>query len=389
MDLPALEFATANRVIFGAGRSESLPELIVALGQRVLVVTGGHSGRFAALVGRIRAGSKASEIFAVAGEPTVELVQTGTRQARAMQCDVVAALGGGSVIDAGKAIAALANNPGDPIDYLEVVGRGYPLKQPSLPLVAAPTTAGTGAEVTRNAVLAVPEARVKVSLRSPHLLPAVAVVDPVLTQELPPALTASTGIDALTQLIEPYLSSRSNPLTDALCRDGIPRAARALPIAFRDRTNLEARTDMSLASLFGGLALANAGLGGVHGFAGPIGGMFPAPHGSVCAALLPHVLQANLDSMRRRAPAHPALDRMNMVGQWLTGRPDATAEDAITWCAELVTAFSLPRLQSWGVASHDIAEIVRRAANASSMKANPLPLTVDEMSAILHAALAA
>jgi len=387
MNEPAFEFATATRIIFGPGRRESLPNLTGSFGHRVLIVIGGRRDRFAELIERLQSSGVASGIFAVAEEPTVALVENGTRQARAMGCDVIVAIGGGSVIDAGKAIAALARNPGDPLDYLEVVGRGQPLKNSSLPFIAVPTTAGTGAEVTRNAVLAVPTARVKVSLRSPHMLPAIALVDPNLTMDLPPALTASTGMDALTQLIEPYLSCRANPLTDALCSEGIQRAARALPVAFAEPFNAEARTAMALASLQGGLALANSGLGAVHGFAGPIGGMFSAPHGAVCAALLPHVLRANLDALRQRAPQSPALERMVTVARWLTGNPHARAEDAIIWCAQTINAFSLPRLESWNVTREQIPEIVRQAGNASSMKGNPLPLTEEELSAVLDAAL--
>lgn len=389
MDVPAFEFATANRVIFGFGRSHSLPELTASLGRRVLIITGAKYERFADLIEGIHTTSEACQRFAAATEPTVAMIEAGTRQAQATQSEVVVAIGGGSVIDAGKAIAALANNPGDPRDYLEVVGRGQPLNRPSLPFIAVPTTAGTGAEVTRNAVLTVPEARVKVSLRSPHMLPTIALVDPELTRDLPPSLTASTGMDALTQLIEPYLSCRANPLTDALCGDGIPRAARALPTAFHSPSDSTARTEMALASLQGGLALANSGLGAVHGFAGPIGGMFSAPHGAVCATLLPHVLRTNLDAMRERAPDHPALERMQTVARWLTGHPDAGPADAIAWCIETAAPFSLPGLASWGVATTDVPDIVRRAANASSMKANPLPLTDAELSAILHAALEA
>jgi alcohol dehydrogenase class IV len=228
------------------------------------------------------------ESFPIHGEPTVDLVRHGTRLARDTGCDLVIALGGGSAIDAGKAIAALLANGGDPLDYLEVVGQAKPLSRPSAPFIAIPTTAGTGSEVTRNAVLASPEDGVKASLRSPHMLPALAVVDPELTLDLPQALTASTGLDALTQLIEPYVSNRANPMTDLYCVEGLRVAASALRRAWRDGHDLAARTDMSFASLLGGLALANAGLGAVHGFAAPLGGMFDAPHGALCATLRLH-----------------------------------------------------------------------------------------------------
>ena len=229
-------------------------------------------------------------------------------------------LGGGSAIDAAKAIAALAANGGDPLDYLEVVGRGRSLTQPSLPCIAIPTTAGTGAEVTRNAVLASPEHGIKASLRSATMLPRLALVDPELTYSLPAAVTASTGLDALTQLIEPFTSSKANPLTDALCREGMMRAARSLRTAYEDGRDAAAREDMALASLFGGLALANAGLGVVHGFAGPVGGTFHAPHGAVCAAFLPHVMAVNARALRTRQPGSAALARYDEIARILTGQ---------------------------------------------------------------------
>jgi alcohol dehydrogenase class IV len=249
--------------------------------------------------------------------------------------------------------------------------------------MAIPTTAGTGAEVTRNAVLAVPDRGVKVSLRSLHLLARVALVDPELTLDLPPALTASTGFDALTQLIEAYVCNRANPLTDAICAAGLPRAAQALPVAYRDGRNLAARTDLALASLWSGLALANAGLGAVHGLAGPIGGLFPAPHGAVCAALLAPVMAANLRALRGRAPQGPALGRYAEIARWLTGRDNASPEHGVEWVRSLGATLGIPRLSAYGIARVQIAEIVAQAQQASSMKANPVALTAEELSAVL------
>ena len=286
------EFATATRIIFGPGTVAEVAPAARAMGSRALLVTG-RSPRLAGLEG---------VPFPVTGEPTVDAVREGVRLLRAERCDLVISVGGGSAIDAGKAIAILTTNSGEPLDYLEVVGRGQAIQQASLPFIAVPTTAGSGTEVTRNAVLVSAEHKQKASLRSPLMLPRLAVVDPELTYELPPPLTAATGLDALTQLIEPFVSVRSNPMTDAFCVDGMRRAARSLSRAFTDGHDAEARLDMSLASLFGGLALANAGLGAVHGFAASIGGAFAAPHGAVCAALLPHVMEANLRAMRFRAP---------------------------------------------------------------------------------------
>jgi alcohol dehydrogenase class IV len=228
---------------------------------------------------------------------------------------------------------------------------------------------------------------VKVSLRSAYLLPRLALVDPELTHSLPPAITATTGLDALTQLIEPYVSSRANPLTDALCVEGIRRAARSLQRAVEAGHDAAAREDMALASLYGGLALANAGLGAVHGFAGPIGGMFPAPHGAVCAALLPHVMAANLDALHRRAPRNIALQRYEHIARLLTGRLHATAADGVEWVRRLVATLGVPALRAYGISRDDSATLVDAAAKASSMKANPLSLNTEELTAILSNAI--
>jgi alcohol dehydrogenase class IV len=291
----------------------------------------------------------------------------------------VIGFGGGSALDAAKAIAALTTNPGDLLDYLEVIGKGQPLQQAPLPFIAIPTTAGTGSEVTRNAVLGSPEHRVKVSLRSPQMLAKVAIVDPELSLGLPPDLTASTGMDALTQCIEAYVSCKANPMTDVFCADGLRRAARSLRVACADGCHLEARIDMALASLYSGIALANGGLGAVHGLAGPMGGMFAAPHGAVCAALLPHVMQVNLAALRSREPRHPVLERFAEIARWLTGDEQAGADDAVTWLQQLQRDLRIPGLRAWGVAETDFPSIIEKASAASSMKGNPLRLTDAEM----------
>jgi len=302
-------------------------------------------------------------------------------------CDFVIGFGGGSVMDAAKAIAAMQTNDGELLDYLEIIGRGQALKKRSAPFVAVPTTAGTGSEVTRNAVLASPEHHVKVSLRSPMMLARVAVIDPELTYDLPPALTASTGLDALTQLIEPYVCLRANPMTDGFCVEGIRRAARSLREAVFNGQNKSARKDMALASLFGGLSLANAGLGAVHGFAGPIGGMFPAPHGAICGALLPHVMATNLRALREREPDSPALARYGQAAVLLTGNPQATADAGVDWVRKLAADLPIPKLNAYGIREEHVADIATKAANASSMKANPIVLTPDELEQTLRLAL--
>jgi len=375
------EFATATRIVFGEGKAAILPELARSFGAHPLVVTGASKERAAALVSTL-----AAETFSVPGEPTVELVRAGAQRVQDAGCDVVIAMGGGSAIDAGKAIAAIATNGGEPLEFLEVVGKGRALTVPPLPFIAVPTTAGTGSEVTRNAVLGSAEPGVKASLRSPLMLPRVALVDPELTYGLRSSATAYTGLDALTQLIEPYVSARANPLVDALCVSGMERAAGALRRAFHDGADREARRDMSLASLCGGLALANAGLGVVHGFAAPLGGQWKAPHGALCAALLPHGMAANVAALRARAPQHPALQRYAAIARLLTGRDHAAAEDGIAWVRVLCAELNIPALRTWGIAAADLPAIVEKAARASSMQANPLPLTGDELLAVLAAA---
>jgi len=379
------EFATATRIVFGEGAAATLPELVRTFGARPLVVTGASRERAAWLVSALSA-----ETFAVPGEPTVDLVREGARRVREAACDLILSLGGGSAIDAGKAIAIVATNGGEPLEFLEVVGKGRAIAAPPLPFIAVPTTAGAGSEVTRNAVLGSTEHGVKASLRSPLMLPRVALVDPELTYALPPAVTAATGLDALTQLIEPYVGARANPLVDAVCVEGIRRVAGALRRAYHDGADREARRDMALASLFGGLALANAGLGIVHGFAAPLGGSSKAPHGALCAALLPHGMAANVAALRARAPQHPALgpvlDRHATVARLLTGRNEADAEDGIEWVHALCAELNVPALRAWGIAEADLPGVVEKAARASSMHANPLPLTGQELLAVARAA---
>ena len=257
----------------------------------------------------------------------------------------------------------------------------------SAPFIAIPTTAGTGSEVTRNAVLASPEHHLKVSLRSPRMAARLAFVDPELTFDLPPGLTASTGMDALTQVIEPYVCSRANAMTDAFCVEGITRAARSLRVAVENGRDAIAREDMAAASLFGGLALSNAGLGAVHGLAGPIGGMFPAPHGAVVAALLPHVMEINLRALRERQPASDALRRYEVVARLVTGKPAATADDGVEWVRKLVSDLQIPPLRTYGITTDHSVELAGKAQNASSMKANPVVLTNEELVEILARAL--
>ncbi len=373
------EFATAHRVIFGSGTASQLEALARPMGRRLLLVThrsfASRDDAFAQSLGK-----SAAATLEVSGEPDFDLVRRGV--AAGQDCDHVIAVGGGSVIDTAKAIGMLLGNGGDPLDYAEVIGDGRPVEKPSLPWIAVPTTAGAGAEVTRNAVLRSPEHGVKVSLRSPRMLPSVALIDPELTRSLPPAVTAATGLDALSQVLEPFVSRRANPLTDALCRDGLTRISRSLLRAFNNGEDLVAREDLALGALFGGMALANSGLGAVHGFAAPIGGCLNAPHGAVCAALLAPVMEANLAA----APSQTK-DRYAEVARILTGNADARPEEGVIWVRSLTKTLSIPGLAAYGLAESGLPAICEKAAQASSMQGNPVSFSKPELETILRAAL--
>jgi alcohol dehydrogenase class IV len=385
--IPRFELATAGRIVFGCGVADEVGALARDLGRHALLVSGRSSARGDRVRSLLSSAGMATTTWTVSHEPTLATIEEGVAAARTADCDLVVAVGGGSVLDSAKAVAALAASDAALLDHLEVIGGGAPLTHPSLPCIALPTTAGTGSEVTRNAVLASPEHRVKVSLRSPVMLPRLAIVDPELTFDLPPALTASTGLDALTQVIEPYVSRRANPVTDAWCVAGMRRAATALVRACHDGRDREAREQMSLTSLYGGLALANAALGAVHGFAGPIGGMFDAPHGAICAALLPHVVAGNIRALDARATDRTVRSRFDEIGRLLTGRPGADAEDGVRWLLALVAELQIPPLRHYGVTSDHVDAIVDQSTRASSMKGNPIDLTRDELAAILSAAI--
>ena len=379
-------FYTAG-VIFGVGARTEAAARAARLGRRCLLVTGSRPERCGWLLEELLPIMEDVVTVSVCGEPDTDFISRQAKVAREAGCDVVVAVGGGSVIDAGKALAALVGNPGDLFDYLEVVGRGLPLRHPALPMVALPTTAGTGAEVTANAVLLSPAHGVKVSLRSPDLIPTLAVVDPELSVSLPPRQTAASGMDALTQLLECFTSHAASPLTDPFCRDGIARAARSLPRAVADGTDLRARSDMALAALFSGMALANAKLGAVHGFAAPLGAMLGAAHGEICAALLPHVMEMNIMALRRMAPGHLSLARYDEAARLLTGRPEAGAEDGVRFVRELCVDLGVPGLADLGLKEEQIPGAAQKGALASSMKGNPVVLDLAELQGILRRAM--
>jgi alcohol dehydrogenase class IV len=381
------QFATASQIIFGNGKHREIGDLAASCGSKALFVTGSGGAGPEKITSLLDEKKIKWSIFRIKGEPTVELILEGVDFTRQNSCDFVIAFGGGSVLDGGKAISAMLTNPGNLLDYLEVVGKNQPLQHRAAPMIAIPTTAGTGTEVTRNAVLAVTEKRVKVSLRSALILPAVAIIDPELTCSMPPAVTASSGMDALTQVIEPFVSHRANAMTDLFAREGIMRAGRSLLDAFLDGNNMRAREDMAWVSLLGGLCLANAGLGAVHGFAGPIGGMFDAPHGAICARLLPIVTAANVKALRQREPQNPALQRYLDVSKMVTNDQVASIDEGVSWLKKICEDLHIPPLSQYGISQSDIPEIVEKSKVSSSMKGNPLQLTVDELTNIMMQAI--
>ncbi len=372
--MQAFGFRTAGEIRFGRGRARAALDDIAAMGRRVLLVTGASPGRSDWMAqGLTRAGCDVAR-FSVAGEPDLPLIEAGLDAVRAAPPDVVVGLGGGAVIDAAKALAALIPSPRPVMDHLEVVGRAMPLEVAPLPFVAIPTTAGTGAEVTKNAVIGVPEARRKVSLRDDRMLADLAIVDPSLTDGTPRAVTLASGLDAVTQVIEPYLSAKANPLTDALCRAAIGPGLSALARLMED-DDAQARDTMAWVSLSGGLALANAGLGAVHGLAGPIGGVCGAPHGAVCGALLTHVLRAN----GARATGEMST-RLSEVGAWIDAALGGRELDA--WSR----AQGLPGLGAMGLTGADRSGVIEAASNSSSMRGNPVTLDPDALAEVLRAA---
>jgi alcohol dehydrogenase class IV len=380
----AFDFATAGRIMAGAGRVAELAGVLSGLGGRALVCTGASPGRHERLLAGL---GMPTAVFPVEGEPTIAVARAATALARDHGADVVTAIGGGSVIDVAKSVAMLLANGGDPLDYLEVIGAGRTITRLAVPCVAVPTTAGTGAEVTANAVLASPADGIKASLRSPMMIPAVALVDPELTISCPPSVTAASGLDALTQCLEPFVSRRANALTDGLAAEGLRRGAAGLRAAYVDGDDLGARTDMALCSLLAGIALANAKLGAVHGLAGVVGGSADIPHGVACAALLVPVMEANVRALRASQAGHPALDRYARAARLLTGRTSASIEDGVAWIRETLALLEIPGLAAFGITPEHAAEVAAKAVTSSSMQGNPVALSASDLQAVLLQAL--
>jgi len=385
--IPRFEFATASKIIFGNGTLKEAGPIVAQMGKRALVVGGKTKERATQLFQILNEAQVEATYYSIPEEPTVDMVIQGVASAREAGCDIIIGFGGGSPLDTAKAIAILYTNPGDIYDYLEVIGRGRPFEAPPLPNIAIPTTAGTGTEVTKNAVIASPQHRVKVSLRHNWLLPQVALVDPILTHSSPPQTTAFAGMDALTQSLEPFVSPKANPMTNGICIEGMERAARSLLRAYINGEDGAAREDMAIVSLFGGIALANAGLGAVHGFSGTMGGMLPVPHGALCARLLPFVMDMNVCALTERDPANPAMAGYAEIARILTNNPQAKITDGVTWVHELIQTLNIPSLGDFGFSRKDFPTIADLSRRSSSMKNNMIPLTEKELTEILEQAL--
>jgi alcohol dehydrogenase len=388
--------ARLPRIEFGAGSIMKLPALLARYGKRVLLVTGGASFRASQhwedLSMALREQGFDWEIFKVSGEPSPQLVDEAVAALRGGSFDVVLGIGGGSVLDAAKAIAGLLQPGNSVMDHLEGVGPELPYRGPSTPFIAVPTTAGTGSEATKNAVLAThgPDG-FKKSFRDEQLVPEYAVIDPDLLATCPPHLIAANGMDAFTQLLESYVSSKANPFTDALAWSGMEAARDGLLAWYEGGAGAAAgREKMAYAALLSGITLAQVGLGSVHGLAAPLGAFFPISHGVVCGTLLEAATRVNIEVMEARDPANPALAKYARVGRLLRGKThvdDAGArrlllQTLLEWTGRM----HLPRLGELGVSETDLPRVIANC-RGSSMKTNPVELSDAEVGNILRARL--
>lgn len=368
------------RILFGRGEAAKAAGLAAGFSQRAFLVHGRDVARAGWLIRDLEAAGVSVTAFACPKEPDLPLLEAALTAARAFGAGVLLGLGGGAAIDLAKAVAGLAPGQGAVLDHLEGVGRALPLTAAPLPFIALPTTAGTGSEATKNAVIDVPDHRRKVSLRDDRMMARVAIVDPALTDGCPRGVTLASGLDALTQVIEPYLCSRSNPATDALARAAIPQGAAAL-VRLMEGEDAGARDALAWVSLSGGIALANSGLGAVHALAGVIGGMTGAAHGAICGTLLPFVLEANA---RALPPGDPILARFHEVDGLLSAAfgPGLGSTALHNWSRRA----GLPGLAALGVQPDAYRAVAEAAVTASSMRANPVALGVDDLIAVLEAA---
>jgi alcohol dehydrogenase class IV len=375
-------FATAKAIFFGKGVVSNLPELLKPYGRKVLLVTGYDVSRHNRILEHLIGSGIKFAHFKVTSEPEISTIEEGILHAREKECGVVAAIGGGSVIDAAKAIAALVPNPGEVTEYLEIIGIGRKPEYKPLPFFAVPTTSGTGSEVTKNAVIKSADEKVKVSLRFNDMFPSVALIDPLLSLSMPPSLTASSGLDALTHLIESYVSNQTNPMVDMLCLEGLKRISKSLVAAWSNGTDSDAREDMAFASMLGGMALANRKLGAIHGFAGPIGGMYNISHGVVCASLMPATIEMNFRKIKE-SNQPDKLSRYENVARIMTQNPNATISGLVDWTNQINRKFDIPGLNRLGIHPSEYDSIADKAQHSSSMKGNPVTLSQTDLINIL------
>ena len=388
--------ARLPRIEFGAGSVKKLPAILARYGKRVLLVSGGHSflgsPHWEWLSAALQEQGFSWETFKVTGEPSPQLVDEAVAALRGGQFDVVLGIGGGSVLDAAKAIAGLLKPGNSVLDHLEGVGPELPYRGPATPFVAVPTTAGTGSEATKNAVLSVHGGEgFKKSFRDEQLVPEYAVVDPDLLASCPSHLIAANGMDAFTQLLESYVSSKANPFTDALAWSGMEAVRDGLPAWYENGPDAPAgREKMAYAALLSGITLAQVGLGSVHGLAAPLGAFFPMPHGVACGTLLAAATRVNIAVMAAREPANPALAKYARVGRLLHGMKhmdDIAARGALLQSLEAWTeGMHLPRLGEFGVGEADLPRIIANC-RGSSMKTNPVLLSDAEVGEVLRARL--
>lgn len=393
-----LEFGTSRRIIFGRGEFKKLAPLAAEYGRRAIIVTGRsaarESGPLDIAIGMLKPAGMTLATMSAGGEPTVCGVDELTAEARGFKPDVLIAIGGGSVVDAVKAVAAMLTNTTTADesvrDFLEGVGSGRKIEHPSLPVIAIPTTAGTGSEVTKNAVIRSDDRSFKKSLRSPFMRPEIALVDPDLTATSPLDVTAACGMDAMTQLLEAYVSKNASVMTDGMAHDGLKMVSWALERAFLDPKDMAAREAMALASLLSGIALDNAGLGAVHGLASPIGGFFDIPHGVVCANLLPEIIAANLHTShmhtRYDEAAHRAVTRYRDVAVLLNGGFDCEAEALVEFLKSQRRSLQIQDFGHFGITRRDIPKIIANC-RGGSMKTNPIVLDDIEIEKALMSAI--
>ncbi len=383
------DFLNTPQIVFGKGRFQEIGDLLSQYGKRILIA-GSESAfsqikeQFEAIISKKKI---SYEIIFIKGEPDIHQIDSGVELGIKQKADAVLGIGGGSAVDAGKAIAGLISNGGSAKDYMEVIGKGSKITKQPLPYIAIPTTAGTGSEVTKNAVVLSKEDGLKTSIRSPLLIPKVALIDPELMVNVSPEVTAYCGLDALTQLLESYTSIKSQPITDSLAILGIRRIIKSLIFVYENGDDVSSREDIAFAALLSGICLANAGLGAVHGFASPIGGMLGIPHGVVCGALLAPVIEENIRQMVAEIPFNETLAKYATLGELLV---DLVFEDireaadrVIEYTEQISRILKIPKLSKYGLTEKYFDKIIEKAKISSSMRYNPVKLSDEALHRIL------